>query len=374
MLVADHHLRVGIDGRILALPQVRGLTRYTVNLLRAMSTRSDVSLHLICREPPHPAHLEGIRAEVTYAPASREFRWASVTLPRAIREAEVDVFHAPADRGLPARMAVPSVVTVHGSYERSAWRACHPTAKGRAWYWANEAVNWLAADRLVTVSQTTAEQLLALRVARPGRVRVVPSAAAPEFTPTPEPEDAQVLTRHGITDPYLLFVGGYDSNKNVEVVVEAFLSLRRGPLLLVVVADHQYRHDRMSREWSRREGSEHLLLLEVSPCDLPAIYRSAVAAVVASHSESFSFPAVEALASGTPLIASTGTAVAEVAGDAPRYFDPHSARDLARAIAQLLDDDTLRREMVERGLDRVKGLSWDRTAAGTIAVYREIAG
>lgn len=371
--MGDHQLRVGIDGRILALPQTRGLTRYTVNLLRAMSTRDDVSLHLICREPPHAAHLGGIRAEITYAPPDRELRWSSVTLPRAIRDAGIDVFHAPADRGLPARLGVPSVVTVHGSYERSAWRSCYPKLKGRAWYWANEAVNWLVADRVVTVSRTTANQLLARRVTRPTRLRVVPLAAAPEFTSIPDPMDPKVLSRHGITDPYLLFVGGYDPNKNVDVVVDAFLALRRTPLRLVVAADHQYRHEQVSREWSRREGSESLLLLEVDALDLPSLYRWASAVVVPSHSESFSFPAVEALASGTPLIASTGTAVAEVAGNAARYFDPRSADDLACAIAEVLDDHMLRHQMVERGLVRTQTLTWAETAAGTVAVYREIA-
>src|SRR5262249_24542311 len=99
--VSRARLRVGVDGRVLAIPTIRGGTRYATNLLRALSARDDVELIVFAREPPCAHHLAGVRAQVVRAEMPREVLWNDWWLPRRLRAERVDVFHALADRGLP---------------------------------------------------------------------------------------------------------------------------------------------------------------------------------------------------------------------------------------------------------------------------------
>src|SRR5688500_16663802 len=95
-------LSVGVDGRIFALPRVRGLVRYATNLLDALVELGDIELIVFCLEEPVPGRIPS-DAEVEMVAAEREVEWHARALPQAVRRAGVDVFHAPADRGLPWR-------------------------------------------------------------------------------------------------------------------------------------------------------------------------------------------------------------------------------------------------------------------------------
>jgi glycosyltransferase involved in cell wall biosynthesis len=373
-LVGTARLRVGIDGRVLCSPQMRGLARYTVNLLRVLSNHRNLELVLICKGEPYGPHLEGVKAKVVVGPTDREWRWHLRTLPRLIRQEAIDVYHAPADRGLPWRKVCPEVVTVHSSFERAHWRQHHLSLKHKGLYWIHEATNYMRADRSITVSATTAEELVRFRVARRSKLRVIPLAAAPEFTSEESAEDSDVLSRLGVHPPYFLFVGGYDPNKNVETVVAAFDQISDSKISLVVVADFLYRYKELMQYWrSSLRTYGQIAFVATAPRDLPALYRHALASVVSSRWESFGFPVVEAMASGTPVICSRGPALPETAGDAAIYFDPESSDELTKVMKQIIRNPALRRQLEQAGIGRAAQFSWQRVGELTERVYQEAA-
>ena len=367
-------LRVGIDGRIFSLEQMRGLTRYSVNLARALAERADVDLVIICKEAPVESHIRGLDAEVWVLPEGRERTWPTITLPRAIRRARVDVFHALADRGLPFVKVCPLVITIHSSFERAHWRTCFPDLKSRTQYWLDAAAVFLLADRVLTVSETTERELQQLRVARRRQLRSIHLAAGPEFSPVSPDHDRQVLETYGLRSPYLVFVGGYDRHKNVETLVTAFAQLATPDHQLVLVADHQWRFEELHRAWRELGCFDRLRCIQVHPGDVPALYRNAEVCVVPSLWDSFGLQLVESMACGTPVVASEISTFREVGGDAITTFDPQSPSELAMLLNRVLDDDELRDDLRERGLRRAASFSWEHTAAQTVDVYREVAG
>src|SRR5438128_2310060 len=127
-------LRIGFNARCLEEPQTRGLSRYASCLLREFSQSSDVELVLFAMNPPHAEHLRGIQAQVILF-SGRETVWQDQLLPERLRRERIDLFHAPADRGLPFLKPCPFIVTVHDSYERAHWRELFTGVKQRAWYW-----------------------------------------------------------------------------------------------------------------------------------------------------------------------------------------------------------------------------------------------
>lgn len=366
-------LVLGVDARVLASPRQRGLVRYARCLLGELGQRDDVALHLFSPEPPTPAHAAGLVATWHVLPARSERDWALRVLPRALQVAGVAVFHAPADRGLPLRRVCPQLVTVHGWYERQEWRRCFRGAKARAWYWVNELAHRFTADAILTVSREAKRRLAALGVAPASRIRVVPLAAGREFTAAPALADAAVLAGHGITGRYILWVGGYDVNKNVECVIAAFDRLGRRDISLVLAGEKHWRYEELREWWSTLAAGERIHAVEPEPAALPALYRGCAATVVASRAESFGFPLAEAMACGVPVVCSAAPALDETGGDAPVWFSPDAPEELAERLAAVLDDPILRAEMVTRGLARSAAFDWQTAAAETMRVYREVA-
>ena len=100
----------------------------------------------------------------------------------------------------------------------------------------------------------------------------------------------------------------------------------------------------------------------------------AAVAVLPSLDEGFGLPAIEAMACGIPVVASRAGALPEVCGDAATLVDPEDADSLADGLAEMLDDETRRRTMIERGRSRAADMTWERCAERTLDVYREVVG
>jgi glycosyltransferase involved in cell wall biosynthesis len=363
-------LRVGVNARCLEESDTRGLSRYASCLLRALSARDDVDLVLFSMAPPAPVHLHGVRAD-SIVFGGRETAWQERELPARLRQERIDVFHAPADRGLPWRRVCPQVITVHDSYERAHWRELFASWKQRAWYWKHELTNRLRADAVLTVSDTTARDLVARGVAPAARLTRTYLAAADEFRAEPLPGDADVVARHGVREPYFLYVGGYDTRKNVDTLLRAFDRLD-GDQQLVIVARQLGAFQDLAASWRALRRHERLRCIEVAAADLPAFYRRAQLFVNPSLWESFSFQTLEAMACGTPVLASNRTAIPEIAGDAAMLVDATDVAALASAIATLAADAPQRAAWRERGLRRAAAFSWQATADQTVQVYRRI--
>jgi glycosyltransferase involved in cell wall biosynthesis len=116
------------------------------------------------------------------------------------------------------------------------------------------------------------------------------------------------------------------------------------------------------------------LLGPVPAADLAALYAAATAFVFPSLYEGFGLPPLEAMAQGTPVVASRASCLPEVLGDAALLVAPDDEEALAEALRAILADPGLRAELSQRGLARAARFSWERTAASTLAVYQEVLG
>ncbi|MEP6914390.1 MAG: glycosyltransferase family 1 protein [Acidobacteriota bacterium] len=366
-------LRIGFNARCLEEPQTRGLSRYATCLLRALSRSPDLELVLFAMTAPDADHLRNIRARVVLF-SGRETVWQDRLLPESLRRERIDLFHAPADRGLPFRKPCPFVVTVHDSYERTHWRALFRTLKQRAWYWKNEMANRFRADAVLTVSDSARRDLIALGVAPARRIHRIHLAASEEFRPEAAPDDGAVVARRGVREPYVLYVGGYDRRKNVDTLVRAFDRARLPGHELVIVASRNGDYRALEAEWRTLACHPRLRCLDVPAAELPAFYRRAGLFVNPSLWESFSFQTVEAMASGTPLLASDRRAIPEIVGGAAELVDASDVDALAARMSALMADVARRLELRRMGLARAAGFSWHHTADATLQVYRDALG
>ncbi|MEJ7787791.1 MAG: glycosyltransferase family 1 protein, partial [Solirubrobacteraceae bacterium] len=210
----------------------------------------------------------------------------------------------------------------------------------------------------------------------PQRIHVVPHGVDERFSPGDAPE--AVLAKLGVRDPFLLTVGTLQPRKNLGTVIDAFERLvAAGEELTLVVAGGAGWGERETAERIGRSPAADRIVLtgHVSDEELLALYRGTRCFVFPSRYEGFGLPVLEAMAAGAPVVCSDRTSLPEVAGDAAMLVSPDGIDQLAGAIHRVVSHEALRRDLIDRGLARAAGFTWETCADRTVAVYRAaIAG
>jgi len=156
-------------------------------------------------------------------------------------------------------------------------------------------------------------------------------------------------------------------------LVEAYNRLRQGTPLsprLVIVGGAGWKNQAIHRAAAASPYASDIRFLgRVPDADLPPLMNGALALVYPSIYEGFGLPPLEAMACGTPVITSNRSSMPEVVGDAALLVNPNDRADLADAMAQIVNDPSLREDLRERGLKQVRRFSWEETARLTLEVY-----
>jgi glycosyltransferase involved in cell wall biosynthesis len=325
--------RVGFDG--LTIAQGKGIARVQRHALEALAALGEHELVAFVREPVDIAGVEvvPVRARPTLA-------WELVGLPRMARRHRLDVFLTFSER-LPLWSPVPIAVWLFESPVRRIDMNRTTGAKRR--HRASDLVTtrmWkrsLArrAAHVAMGSHATEVEVIDAVPELAGRTSVVYPALAPGFTPG-------ASTRDGA---YVLHLGSNDPRDNTAVAVEA--SRRAGARLVVVGG------------W-RGDGAESPGW--VTDDELVDLYRGASAFLDPTLYEGFGYGVLEAMACGTPVVASNTTSIPEVVGDAALLCDPLDAGALASALRRVLDDAGLAQRLRAAGLERAATFTWARTA------------
>jgi glycosyltransferase involved in cell wall biosynthesis len=321
--------------------QRTGDETYVRNLLRELAflvPESGIRLAAVTRRPDLvPAGIEPVLLDVR----SQELRMA-FSLARALRRLGAGLCHT--QYALPFRSPCPCVVTVHdlsfardpglmGRKDRFVFRRVVPRAvRGAA--------------RVLTVSERTKQDLVELYGISPAKIVVTPNGVDSAFTPGAGSRD------------YVLAVGAIQKRKNQLAALGAASAVGLPLVVAGPPKDHELAEE-LRRAGARIEGY-------VETERLAELYRGAACLVQASRFEGFGLPVIEAMASGTPVVAVHEPALEEVAGAAAVFVEPNRIAD---GIRQALRD---RDRLVAAGLERARAFSWRAAAERTLTVYREI--
>lgn len=372
-------MRVAIDARLCYYRRA-GIGQYTLRLVEALTRVAPEERFLLLQDRRQAGRLveaPNLQPVPVWTPSHH--RWESFTLPLELLPLRLDLLHSP-DFVLPERRPYAGVVTVHDLAFLRFPRLVTPQA-ARYYARVREAVQ--SAERVIAVSDCTRRDLLELLDVPEEKVRVVYEAAGSAFHPQAiDPQERRTYGGRVLApQQFVLFVGTIEPRKNLAGLLRAFHRMReRHPHLdphprLVIAGEEGWLSEEVFRIVNElRLAQEVAFVGRVPTADLVWLYRAARFFVFPSLYEGFGLPPLEAMACGTPVIASTAGALPEVVGDGGWLVPPGDVDGWADAMARLWSDEALREQLRTRGLERASRFSWEEAARKTLAVYREAIG
>ena len=376
----------------------RGFGRFTRELLTAL-VRDDkehqyiffVDQDTACTSE-FPPNVRLITASTDVAPTvaaaasgrrSLKDMWA---LSRAVAKEPINLFFFPAVYSyFPILKRCKIIVTIHDMMADHHPERVFPNWQSKVFWKLKQNLALRQADMILTVSNHAKQQIVDYFRIPDARVIATTEGPSEVFTHIPNPAGAaQILERYGLKPggPFVLYVGGISPYKNLDVLVDAFHRLAADPLFvghkLVLVGDYKgdvfYSHYAgLKADIEQRGLADRVLFTGFVPDnELVVLYNMARALVLPSLEEGFGLPAVEAMACGTPVIASDRGSLPEVVGSAGLFFDPSRPDVLVTVLRDVLNSESIRDRMSLAGLERSRLFTWELGAKSTAALFHRV--
>jgi glycosyltransferase involved in cell wall biosynthesis len=381
-------VRVAIDYTA-AVNQSAGIGRFVRSLIAALGQLDVENQYLLIHAAPNgltePSFPDGpnfrhrnLRLPQRYL----DIVWQRLGLPLPVDwlTGPVDLFHSP-DFVLPPVQAASSLLTVHDL----AFLVYPECADARLRAYLERAVprSVARADFVVTDSENTRRDVIRLLGVRPERVAVVYGGVDPSFRPIDDPVRLRALReRLGVGEaPFILAVGVIEPRKNLVRLFEAFERLRdrlherqAAAVKLVVVGRRGWLWEDILARADRSPWRDEIIFPGFVPeSELATLYSAAAVLAFPSLYEGFGLPILEAMACGTPVVASNSSSLPEVLGEAGLPVDPNDVDGLAAALELALLDEPLRAKLRQRGLAQAARFNWPAAARRLLQVYRRLA-
>lgn len=372
-------MRVGINSLFLIPEGVGGSETYLRNVIRELPALDpDIAYTLYTNREnagtfvvPPGANLREIPCPVRAVRRPERLAYEYTVLPLRARRRQVDVLFSPGFTA-PARRGYASVVNILDMQPEDMpenftpfYHFIHTRLMRRA---------ARSAAHILTLSEHAKRRIVAVYGISPERITVSHLAAEPAyFAPVAPEEITRVRQTYHIRSSYVLSVATLHPHKNLDALIDAFVSLRQttDTAVQLVLVGLRGNAAATLQEKIRTVGIEDATVMTgwAPDADLPALYQGAAVYVLPSRYEGFGIPVLEAMASGTPVITTTAASLPEVAGDAALLVDPDDRAALAAALRRVLGDAALRSDLIGRGKERAPLFTWRKTAEATLAAF-----
>jgi|WetSurMetagenome_2_1015567.scaffolds.fasta_scaffold38938_2 glycosyltransferase involved in cell wall biosynthesis len=381
-------MRIGIDARFFG-PIGKGLGRYTQKLienLEKISAKSGLAsdgnhqYFIFLKSEnfdeykPQNSNFKKIKADFHWYTFSEQ-----IWFPWLLKKYKLDVVHFP-HFNVPLLYFGRFVVTIHDLILIN-----FPTLRGSTLSPLFYKIKFLAykivikhaikkSSRIMAVSNFTKNDILKNYPFIPPEKIVVTYEACEDYCMLSPNKDKEILSRYAIKKPYVMYVGNAYPHKNLERLIMAFklIKQRKPALSLVFVGNVDYFYERLKNLVEIEKIEDVLFIGYAMDYELDTIFHNADAYVFPSLYEGFGLPPLEAMAKGTPVVSSDHPCMKEILGDSAYYFKGKDIHDILRAIIDILENNNLRKNLIDRGYERIKKYSWKNMARNTQEVYNTI--
>ncbi|MCP5098463.1 MAG: glycosyltransferase family 4 protein [Chloroflexi bacterium] len=341
---------------LINLPQVGGRFDYLVY------TRHDDSF----------LQRTGVTAVSTPLPTERRLvriAWEQLRWPWLARRHQLDLLHSMAFV-TPLLSSRPSVVTaydlsfLHSPESFPAMQRLYLTTMTRR--------SCKRARRVITISQSGRQDVHQFFNIPLQKIDVIVPGVDRMYQPCDPVTVAAFKEEQGINGRFILHVGTLQPRKNIPLLIEAFAKLNDPNLKLVLVGGKGWLYDSIFAQVQQLGLQDQVIFTGYVPDEsLPLWYSAADLFVFPSLYEGCGMPVIEAMACGTPVVASNRSSIPEAGGEAGHLFDPTNVNDCAERMANVLNDPEISGKMRQLGLNYAKQFSWERAGRETAVVYKK---
>lgn len=379
-------MRIGYDGKRAAFNRT-GLGNYSRFVINSVAEAAgDVDLDVYVANPQKPNYLDELnpRPNIRIVPPQQKIgqaipaAWRSWGITSQTDSDSIDIFHGLSNE-LPLNISqarCKSVVTVHDLIFLSHPQLYKPI--DRAIYTAKMKRACRHADRIVAVSQFTAQQLIERLGAEERKISVIYQGCDPIFAHKPSEEvRLEVRQRLNLPERFMLYVGTIEERKNLMLAARAMLRLKqRGQIadIKLVAIGRPTPYKQQVEQFLADNGlTDQLMWLHgVSYTDLPVTYHLATAMIYPSVIEGFGIPLLEAVTAGIPAIGCTGSCLEEAGGAGSLYVAPDSPDEMADAMLSVWNHPALRQSMISSGLHHAERFSAERLGREMLTLYKSL--
>jgi hypothetical protein len=372
-------MRIGIDARVLYLPVLKGIGVYLHNLLTSLGKIDKKNEYILYYDSRQDAVRRVTRLS-NFVEKGIEIRkgdsfhlWEQIRLPIEIKKDKIDIFHSPANTTMFFRNS-PTVVTVHDTISQE-------VAKNRIWdrLYFDKLQPTILRDniKIMTPSVYSKNRIVEVMNVHATNINVIANGIDETFKRVDDKNGIKnIKTKYGINGSYILNVGGESPWKNVSFLIKAYAKLANEDKIKEQLVITGIRNEKILAQHLKnvsKLGMEgKVVILGYVPAeDLVCLYSGAMVFVYPSLNEGFGFPPLEAMACGTPVVASNSASIPEVVGDAAFLIDAGKPENIADGIKTVIRDGELRGRLIAAGLERCKNFNWRNVAQKTLDLYEK---
>ncbi|WP_315116667.1 glycosyltransferase family 1 protein [uncultured Clostridium sp.] len=371
-------MKIGIDGRAANWYRGTGIGTYTYQLINHINNIDSVNNYMVFL-PEHCSNNINFKPNFTIAQITENCKknfWDEVNIPNILKGNDMDLYHVPQNGiGLPLDKKCSFVMTLHDVIPYK----MPETSSERYLKLFNETLPEIVSmcDGIITVSNHSKLDILEAFNFPKEKIYVTHLASENIYHPMEKKLSKELIKKHySIDDEYILYVGGFSPRKNIVGLIDAFsklLNIYKRDLKLIIAGKQGQSYSIYKKRCEDLGIENKVIFPGFIPLEhMPSLYNGCELFVYPSFYEGFGLPPVEAMACGTPVIASNSTSIPEVTGDAALLVHPKNVDQLCSSMYDVLTNNELKEDLSLKGLIRASELNWGNTAKNTLIAYNKI--
>ena len=374
-------MRIGIDARLLER-EMTGIGRVVagiLNYIRSLDKDNEYFLFSF-------GNLENYRKKgFTIIPTGRNKVippkvyspiWLNFILPRYIKKNNIDLFFFPSSLIPTVNLRCKKVILLCDVFHKVN-KNYHPFFYRKYLdLFLNLSVK--KSDLVLTISENSKEDIINFYKVPGGKIKMVYLAAGEEFRPrllTPE-EKEYMIKKYNLPSNFVLYVGNIDFRKNIDAIIEVadiLVNKKKKDIYFVLACGTSFRYKSVIKRSQKIKKGHLIFLKHAESKDTPFMYNLADIFFFPSFYEGFGLSPLEAMQSGTPVVASNASSLPEVIGEGGGLMrEPNDYQGFANDILKLSEDKNFYQEMREKGIEQAKKFSWEKTTEEIIKVFNQI--
>lgn len=359
-------MKIGIDARTIFTAEQTGVANYVNHIIEGLLQHNQ-DITLFTDSIDYISKKYKSRCTIAFENVKNRLLWEQYSLPELLKKFKVDLYHATWNYGIPWKTSTPCILTIHDVIPLTLKKLYQPDS-------LMSYITFQIYKKSLALSIKKSKQILTDSVYSMNEIeKFFPRSKnkiSVNYIGIDRENIAEDQIKPHFKTPYILYYGGFEKRKNIELLVDAFKKIKNHimPVKLVLLGK---KNDYYKTYLSKYEKESEIIFTDYVPDKVLQSYlKTALIFIYPSLCEGFGIPVLEAMNAGVPVIASNCSSLPEVGNGAVLYFDPKNGNELQQKIIRILKDDTLKRQMVQKGIEQSKQFDWKQHIKYLISIYK----